>query len=76
MMKRGEEDPEIAAMFCKHSVEISPENGLFRFRLAKLHLKQNRLDDALHEFEMANKLGYNAVEYIESIQTRLTARAS
>ncbi len=53
------ENPEIAVMFCEQSIEISPENGLFRQRLGRLYLKQNRPDDALKEFEKAKKLGHN-----------------
>lgn len=52
------ENPEIAVIFCEQSVKVSPENGLFRQRLGKLYLKQNRLDDALKEFEKAKELGY------------------
>ncbi len=70
------ENIEIATLFCKHSVSISPDNGLYRYRLAKLYLKQNCLNDALREFVKATKLGYDALEYIEQIQNHLTAEAS
>jgi len=70
------ENPEISVMFCQESVQLSPENGLFRYRLGQLYFKQNRLDDALKEFKKAELLGQDASEYIAKIQTRLTAKAS
>ncbi|MBW1840550.1 MAG: hypothetical protein JRI75_01985 [Deltaproteobacteria bacterium] len=63
-----DENPEIAIMFCKQSVEISPENGLFRHRLGRLYLKGNRLDDALREFKTANHLGFDATQYIKEVE--------
>ena len=71
-----EEDPEIALMFCQESVRLSPENGLFRFRLGELYLTQNRLADALKEFKKAEFLGQDASAVIEKIQKRLPAKAS
>ena len=52
-----DENPEIALMFCQESVRFSPENGLFRYRLGQLYLKENRLNDALKEFKKAEFLG-------------------
>ena len=72
--KQGE-NPEISMMFCQESVKLSPENGLFRYRLGQLYLKQNRLDDALKEFKKADSLGHDASEYIKKIQNQLTAKA-
>ncbi|OQY54703.1 MAG: hypothetical protein B6245_20855 [Desulfobacteraceae bacterium 4572_88] len=66
------ENPEISTVFCQHSVKIAPENGLFRYRLGRLCLKQNRLDKALDEFVKATELGYEpAMKFIEDIQDRL-----
>ncbi|MBC8394898.1 MAG: tetratricopeptide repeat protein [Deltaproteobacteria bacterium] len=62
------ENPEVATVFCQKSVEISPETPLFRNRLGQLYLKENRLDDALKEFEEAEKLGFDATGYIEKIK--------
>jgi tetratricopeptide (TPR) repeat protein len=69
------ENPEISMMFCRESVKLSPENGLFRYRLGQLYLKQNLLDDALKEFKKADSLGHDASEYIEKIQNQLPAKA-
>jgi tetratricopeptide (TPR) repeat protein len=71
------ENPEIAMLFCEHSVKISPENGLFRHRLGMLYMKQNRMDDALKEFVKAEALGHKASEkFIADIHQGLTAEAS
>lgn len=65
--KKGE-DPEIATIFCEQSIEISPENGLFRHRLAKLYLSQNRFEEALAEFQKATKLGHDSSRFVEQLQ--------
>jgi tetratricopeptide (TPR) repeat protein len=70
------ENSEIALIFCKHSVAVSPENGLFRHRLGRIFLKQSRQEEALKEFEKANDLGHDSAFFIEMIQSQLTARAS
>jgi tetratricopeptide (TPR) repeat protein len=70
------ENPEIALMFCQESVRLSPENGLFRYRLGQLYLKENRLEDALKEFKKAEFLGQDASAVITQIQKRLPAKAS
>ena len=65
------ENPEITAIFCQQSIDIEPENGLFRNRLASLYLKQNQLEEALTEFEKAHDLGYDSMEFIQKIQDML-----
>ena len=70
------ENLDISVMFCQESVQLSPENGLFRHRLGRLYLKQNRLDDALKEFKKADSLGQDASEYIRKILKRRQARTS
>jgi tetratricopeptide (TPR) repeat protein len=71
-----EENPEIALMFCQESVRLSPENGLFRYRLGKLYFKENRLTDALKEFKKAEFLGQDTSALIKQIQKQLPAEAS
>jgi tetratricopeptide (TPR) repeat protein len=71
-----EENPEIALMFCQESVRLSPENGLFRYRLGQLYLKENRLTDALKQFKKAEFLGQDASALISQIKKQLPARAS
>jgi len=65
------ENPEITMMFCRESVDLAPDNALFRYRLGQLYSNQNRLDDALSEFQQAQKLGYDAADDIKEIEGRL-----
>lgn len=71
-----EENPEIAQMFCQESVQLAPDNGLFRYRLGQLYLKQNRLDDALREFKQAERLGKDASDVITEIASKLPPKTS
>jgi Flp pilus assembly protein TadD len=67
------ENPEICVTFCRQSVTLSPNNGLFRLRLARLYHKHNQLERALAEYESATALGCNASPQIADIQERLAA---
>ena len=62
------ENPEIALLFCRHSIEISPRNGTYRQNLGKLCLSLNRLDEALAAFERAHDLGCDSQAYIDRIR--------
>ena len=62
------ENPEIALLFCRHSVEISPRNGVFRQRLGRLCLALNRTDEALAAFERARELGCDSQADIDRIR--------
>jgi tetratricopeptide (TPR) repeat protein len=64
------ESPDIAMMFCQESVKLAPQNGLFRYRLGQLHLKQNRRADALREFKKAHLLGYDADQAIADLENQ------
>jgi tetratricopeptide (TPR) repeat protein len=68
------ENPEITLMFCRESVGLSPENGLFRYRLGRLYFKQNRFEDALKEYEKAEQFGYDTARDIQEIKNRLAAK--
>jgi len=61
------ENPDIAIAFCQHSIEITQDNGLFRHRLGLAYFKQNRLEEALKEFQKAIECGYDSSEFIEKI---------
>lgn len=61
------ENPEITTIFCQQSIDIAPENGLYRYRLGSLYLKRNQLEDALMQFQKANDLGYDARKMIKKI---------
>jgi tetratricopeptide (TPR) repeat protein len=62
------ENPEITTIFCQQSIEIAPENGLFRYRLGNLYLKRNQLENALEQFQKADDLGYDANNLIQKVQ--------
>ena len=70
------ENPEIALMFCRESVAISPENPLFRYRLGRLYSTRSQFDEALNEFNIAKQLGYDAGNDIQQIEDRLAAETS
>jgi len=70
------ENPEISTTFCRQSVEISPENGLYRHRLGYLYLKQDSYKEALVEFEEAHRLGYDSGRQIKKTQSMIDAAAS
>jgi tetratricopeptide (TPR) repeat protein len=65
------ESPDIAIMFCQESVKLAPQNGLFRYRLGQLHLKQNRREDALRDFKKARLLGYDADQAIAELENQI-----
>ncbi len=66
-----DESPDIAVMFCEESVKLAPQNGLFRYRLGQLHLRQNRKTDALREFKKARLLGYDADQAIAELENQI-----
>jgi tetratricopeptide (TPR) repeat protein len=65
------ENPVITTIFCQQSVDIEPDNGLYRQRLGELHLKQNQLTEALEAFREADRLGHASTEMIESVLVRM-----
>ena len=70
--KRGE-SLDVAAVLCEQSVQIAPDNGLFRHRLGCVYLEQGRLDIALAEFELAAALGHDSQAMIEAAQDQMMA---
>ena len=66
------ENPEITTIFCRQSVDIAPENGLFRYRLGQLLVKKGLLEEALKEFETARQLGHDVGKMIETVKDRIT----
>lgn len=69
-VKRGE-SLDVAAVFCEQSVQISPENGLFRYHLGCVYLEQGHLARALEAFELAARLGHDCRSIIEQTQDRM-----
>jgi tetratricopeptide (TPR) repeat protein len=72
---RGQ-NPEIALMFCRESVMLSPENGLFHYRLGRLYSNHNRFDDALAEFTKAKRFGYDAGGDIQETRARMAKKSA
>lgn len=70
------ENPDIALLFCRHSVEIAPDNGLFRLRLAKLYRKHYRPAEATAEFDAAARLGWHSEEEPQPLYSHKTHQAS
>jgi len=65
------ENPEISTLFCKKAVEMSPENGLFHYRLGKIYVQQKELSKAVSAFKRAMELGHPAESEINSIKAML-----
>ncbi len=68
------ENPEISLMFCRESVRLAPQNPLFRRRLGVLYAKQNRLTEALAEFEAAAGLGLDTTADTADLRRRMEER--
>ncbi len=62
-------NPEIARVYCCQSVEVAPQNGLFRHRLGQLYFKAKEFDLALEQFRKANGLGVDSVDYIQKCES-------
>ncbi len=74
--QRGE-SLDVASVMCEQSVQLEPDNGLFRHRLGQAYLSRGKLDRALAEFERAVELGHDSQAYIQKTQDRMiAARAS
>jgi tetratricopeptide (TPR) repeat protein len=67
---------DIAKLFCRHSVEIAPRNGLFHHRLGCLFLKENRLTEAQGAFQTAEELGCDSASQLADVRSRLVEKAS
>ncbi len=65
------ENPEISTLFCEKAVEMSPENGLFQFRLGKVYFRQNQPEKALSAFSKALDLGYPAESELAMVRAHL-----
>jgi tetratricopeptide (TPR) repeat protein len=70
------ENPEISTVFCEKSIEISPENGLFQYRLGCVYANNDQPDKALKAFEKAIRYGYDAAADRKQVKGRLRAGGS
>ncbi|MEW5908930.1 MAG: tetratricopeptide repeat protein [Thermodesulfobacteriota bacterium] len=61
------ENPEIAVTFCRQSVQLSPDKGLFRYRLGEIYFRQNRWKEAREELTAAIRLGHEGETLLKEI---------
>jgi tetratricopeptide (TPR) repeat protein len=60
-----DENTEIATLYCEKSIQLSPKEGLFYLRLARLYQKEEREAEAREAFMAAAELGHPAPELLE-----------
>ncbi len=65
------ESLEIPLTFCRQSVDLAPHNGLYRMRLARLHLKAGQLREAMEQYLRAGELGYQTGRLVDQLRKRL-----
>ena len=72
-----DKNADIAQSFCRHSTDISPQNGLYRYRLGRIYYKDGRLEEAKQEFQTAVDLNHEPASiYLEKVENRLLDKAS
>ncbi|MBT8341637.1 MAG: tetratricopeptide repeat protein [Desulfatitalea sp.] len=67
------ENRDVCFTFCRQSVALDPNNGLYRLRLARLYHKHDRLNQALAEYRRATELGCDASPQISKITSQLAS---
>ncbi len=68
------ENPDICITFCRQSVILAPENGLFRQRLGALYQKHDQLERALAEYEKAAALGCDCRSQVHKVRHQLGSK--
>jgi tetratricopeptide (TPR) repeat protein len=67
---------EIAVVFARQSVDLSPSTALFHYRLGRVYYLHDRFEEALKEFKTASALGHDCRSFIFETENRLLADAS
>lgn len=67
------ENPEISILFCEKAAEMSPENGLFHYRLGRVYFRQGQAEKALSAYSKALDLGYPAESELAMVRAHLSA---
>jgi tetratricopeptide (TPR) repeat protein len=67
---------EIAIVFARQSVDLSPLTALFHHRLGEVYYLFDHFEEALKEFKSASELGHDCRAFIIDIENRLLADAS
>lgn len=70
------EDPEIALLYCRHSVEIAPKNALCHRRYGDACLRRGLLEEALAAYESASRRGADCQDRIRRLRTRRASNVS
>jgi Flp pilus assembly protein TadD len=70
------ENRDICLTFSRQSVTLSPRNGTYRFRLARLYEKYGSWESALDEYDQAAALGYDCQTQAEELSAQLKIRNS
>ncbi len=76
MYARQKINQEIAIVFARQSVDLSPSTALFHERLGEVYYLLGHFEDALKEFKVASDLGQDCRTFIQEIEHRLMADAS
>ncbi len=67
---------EIAIVFARQSVDLSPSTALFHKRLGEVYYLLGHFEEALKEFKTASELGHDCLSFILEIENRIVADAS
>ncbi|MFP4306124.1 MAG: tetratricopeptide repeat protein [Desulfococcaceae bacterium] len=75
-MDLREEDPEIALLYCRHSVELAPKNGECHLRLGDAFLRRGMAEEALAAYERAARLGADCADRMAQLRRERRSRVS
>jgi tetratricopeptide (TPR) repeat protein len=67
---------EIAIVFARQSVDLSPSTALFHKRLGEVYYLLGHFEEALKEFKTSSELGHDCLSFILEIENRIVADAS
>jgi len=69
------ENLEIAIVLCRESIQIDPDNSLYRYRLGKLYQQSNDYENAIKELKIAAELGEDCADMIHDTENLMSAQA-
>lgn len=72
---KRDENPEIALVYCRQSVVLKPDEGLFHHRLGLACQRHQQQAEALKAFQKAAELGYDTAEAISALEAQMTAQS-
>lgn len=76
LMDLRDEDPDIALLYCRHGVELAPENGHCHRRLGDACLRRGRTNEALSAYETAARLGIDCDDPIDQLKAERASNVS